>query len=147
MVRTVTVDPGHLNKPDFFHQDPCIITKMLKNTQMAMFKKLRKHSWICPFTWICTKSFCGLFWAETHLSSNFCGNPKNRHGRKHNLRAVGNKLGGGNKHNPTGQKPVCQKKWYQHTTGFSENTPQRKMTSSFTLCVEKHLDTYWLCSG
>lgn len=39
-----------------------------------MSETVRKNSWICPFIWICTRSWWGWFWTETHPRSTIQGN-------------------------------------------------------------------------
>ena len=39
----------------------------------ALFKNVRKDSSVCPYFWICAKSYWGLFWAKTHPPLKFGG--------------------------------------------------------------------------
>ena len=41
---------------------------------LTLLKKVSENSCICPFIRIHTKSYWGLFWAETHPPSKFCWN-------------------------------------------------------------------------
>lgn len=60
------IDTSHLNTPDVFHQDPCIIP----------WERSHCKTWFCPFyldphqNW----GYWGLFWAKINLSSKFCEN-------------------------------------------------------------------------